>query len=220
MSIDGTRQIYLREVQNNPQPCHYLSLIRTSQESGREVCDIWYLFAYRPAMTQHLQNFTQEVMRGESPLSVGLRELIAAYTSYLNECEFCTKAHAAVAAELLGSEELVWAALRDPEQADLKDEEKALLRFVRQITKDLSGISEKDVQAVRDAGWSDEAIFYAITVCALFNLYNRWVGASGVHAISDEGHRFYGRSMALRGYDPKAREEYVTGFRSEGGGRS
>lgn len=100
--------IYLPGVANNPQPSHYLNLIRTSQSSGRETWNIWYLFAFRPQMTQHLARFTQEVMREPSPLSPGLRELIAAYTSYVNECEFCTKAHVAVAAELLGSEDLVW----------------------------------------------------------------------------------------------------------------
>jgi len=49
-------------------------------------------------MTQHLARFTQEVMRETSPLSPGLREFIAAYISYVKECEFCTKARVAVAA--------------------------------------------------------------------------------------------------------------------------
>jgi len=26
-------------------------------------------------------------------------------------------------------------------------------------------------------------------VCALFNFYNRWIDATGVHALSDEAHR-------------------------------
>ena len=49
---------------------------------------ILHLFAYRPAMTAHLTHFTREVMRGESPLSEGFRELIAAYTSAGNHCLF------------------------------------------------------------------------------------------------------------------------------------
>jgi AhpD family alkylhydroperoxidase len=53
-----------------------------------------------------------------------VRELIAAYTSYVNQCEFCNKAHVAVATELLGSEDLVWSALRNFEASFLKEEER------------------------------------------------------------------------------------------------
>ena len=63
------------------------------QSSGMEaqgvpVPQILYLFAYKPAMTEHLSRFTQELMRGPSPLSPGLRELIAAFTSSRNQCPF------------------------------------------------------------------------------------------------------------------------------------
>ena len=54
--------------------------------------------------------------------------------------------------------------------------------------------------SARAAGWSDEALYFAITVCALFNFYNRWVDASGVHALSDEAHRLGGKRSALHGY--------------------
>src|ERR1700685_283651 len=108
MSSLKQEPIYPAEVENHPQPGRYLDLIRTSQSSGRETWNIWYRFAFRSKMTAHLARFTQEVMRESSPLSSGLRQLFAAYTSYINECEFCTKAHVAVAAELLGSEDPAW----------------------------------------------------------------------------------------------------------------
>jgi uncharacterized peroxidase-related enzyme len=200
---------YLPDVENNPQPSRYLDLIQTCQSTGRETWNIWYLFAFRPEMTQHLAHFTQEVMREPSPLSPGLRELIAAYTSYVNDCEFCTRAHVAVAAELLGSEDLVWTALRNLEASSLREEEKALLRFVGKVTSNLKSIAEADVKTLRGFGWNDESIFYTITVCALFNFYNRWITASGVHAVSDEGHRSHGKVLAHKGYDPGLREAYL-----------
>jgi alkylhydroperoxidase family enzyme len=52
------------------------------------VPQIRYLFAYRPELTDHLASFTQELLRGPSPLSPGLRELIAAFTSSHNQCPF------------------------------------------------------------------------------------------------------------------------------------
>jgi uncharacterized peroxidase-related enzyme len=198
-SVD-MKPMFLPGVQDNPQPSPYLNLIRSAQDSGREYWQIWHLFAFRPEMTAHLAKFTHELMHAPAPISSGLRELIAAYTSYLNECEFCAKSHAAIAAELLGNEDFVWSVLRDPESSALPENEKALLRFVAKVTKDLPSITAADVERVREHGWADDAIFYALTVCAMFNFYNRWVTASGVHAVSHEGHRERAKVMAQNGY--------------------
>jgi uncharacterized peroxidase-related enzyme len=129
-----------------------------------------------------------------------MRELIAAWTSHLNECRFCTRAHAAAAAELLGSEELVRSVLSDLESSPLPEKDKAMLRFVAKITRDLPGFTAADVECVRAAGWDDEAFYFAITTCALFNFYNRWITASGVAEMSAEAHRQQGRHLALHGY--------------------
>ena len=66
----------------------YAGVIGALQNAGLPVPQIMFLFAYKPDRTQHLSHFTHEVMRGPSPLSPGLRELIAAYTSRLNHCPF------------------------------------------------------------------------------------------------------------------------------------
>ena len=36
----------------------------------------------------------------------------------------------------------------------------------------------------------------AVTVCALFNFYNRWIDAASVHVMSDEAHHQGGKRMA------------------------
>jgi alkylhydroperoxidase family enzyme len=80
--------MFLPGVEKYPQPGPYYELVRTMQQSGREYPQIWHLFAFRPEVTDHLARFTQEIMRGPAPISPGLRELIAAYTSYRNDCPF------------------------------------------------------------------------------------------------------------------------------------
>lgn len=80
--------MYLPGVEHNPQPCAYKGLIEQMREQGAEYPQIWHLFAYLPRATDHLARFTQEILRGPAPLSPGLRELIAAYTSQRNDCEF------------------------------------------------------------------------------------------------------------------------------------
>ena len=90
--------------------------------------------------------------------------------------------------------------LRNLETSQLDEKEKALFRFVTQVNHDSSLITADDIRPLHAAGWSDEAIYFAITVCALFNFYNRWIDATGVHALSDEAHREGGKRSALHGY--------------------
>jgi hypothetical protein len=71
---------------------------------------------------------------------------------------------------------------------------------VDKVNRDSPRITSEDMQPLYAVGWSDEAIYFAITVCALFNFYNRWIDATGVHALSDEGHREGGKRMARHGY--------------------
>jgi hypothetical protein len=78
--------------------------------------------------------------------------------------------------------------------------DKALFRFVDKVNHDSPRISAEDMKPLYAAGWQDDAIFLAITVCAMFNFYNRWIDASGVHALSDEAHRAGGKRTALHGY--------------------
>ena len=82
------KPMFLPEVERNPQPGPFADMIRMMQESGTEYPQIWHMFAYRPEATRHLERFTQEILRGPGPFGPGIRELIAAYTSYQNECPF------------------------------------------------------------------------------------------------------------------------------------
>jgi alkylhydroperoxidase family enzyme len=78
-----------------------------------------------------------------------------------------------------------------------------LFDFVRKINSRAYEIGEEDVAALRCAGHTEEAIYDAINVCCLFNFYNRWIDASGVHAMSEDEHRASGKRMRDRGYLPQ-----------------
>ena len=82
------KPMFLPDVEGNAPGSPYAALIRGMQESGVEYPQIWHMFAFLPKATDHLARFTQEIMRGPAPLSPGIRELIAAYTSYRNDCPF------------------------------------------------------------------------------------------------------------------------------------
>ncbi len=82
------KPMFLTGVEQKPQPGHYLDMIRMTQAAGQEYPQIWHMFAFKQDATNHLARFTQEMMREPAPLSPGLRELIAAYTSARNHCPF------------------------------------------------------------------------------------------------------------------------------------
>jgi alkylhydroperoxidase family enzyme len=86
------------------------------------------------------------------------------------------------------------------ESSGLDDRHKALFRFVDKVNHQSPTMTPADMERVRGAGWTDEALYFAITVCALFNFYNRWIDATGVHALSDEAHRQGGKRSAQGGY--------------------
>jgi len=80
--------MFLPDVENYAEPSPYLDSIRAMRAASPEYPQIWHMFAFRPQATNHLARFTQEILREPGPLSPGIRELIAAFTSARNDCPF------------------------------------------------------------------------------------------------------------------------------------
>lgn len=92
--------------------------------------------------------------------------------------------------------------LADLESSALPEKDKALFRLLRKVNADARAIARAEVEAVRAAGWSDEAIFDAITVCSLFNFYNRWCDATGARDMLPASFEMSGVRLATMGYAP------------------
>ena len=90
--------------------------------------------------------------------------------------------------------------LHDPETSRLDEKHKVLFRLIDRVNHDSPRMQTDDFTPARAAGWTDEDLYFAITVCALFNFYNRWIDATGVHALSDEAHKAGGKRRAGTGY--------------------
>src|SRR5262245_3307418 len=97
---------------------------------------------------------------------------------------------------------MVQAVLVDPATAPISDERKALFAFVEKMNHASTTITADDVRVVKAAGWTEEAVYDAITVCALFNFYNKWIDASGVSDMSPEAYAMSGKRLAVGGYVP------------------
>lgn len=97
------------------------------------------------------------------------------------------------------------AVLEDYRTAPIDEAEKVLLSLVERANDETGdvmceGVSQADVDRAREAGWSQEALYDALTVCALFNYYNSWVDAAGVHEMSEEEYAASARRLAKGGY--------------------
>jgi len=104
---------------------------------------------------------------------------------------------------LLGNRPLVTAVLQDYRTAPISDREKALFAFIEKVNRASSRIRKDDVEEVKAAGWSEEALYDAISVCALFNFYNTWIDATGVGDMPAAAYAASGERLATFGYVPR-----------------
>ena len=100
----------------------------------------------------------------------------------------------------MGDTDLVHAVLEDFRTAPISDAEKALFGFLDKVNRQSNTVTQADVDAVKAAGWTDEAVYDAVTVCALFNFYNVWIDATGVHDMPAAAYEASGERLATRGY--------------------
>lgn len=105
----------------------------------------------------------------------------------------------------MGDRELVQSVLNDVESAPLSEKDRSLYSFIKKMVADSTTIGQADVDRVRKAGWSDEALYDAITVCSLFQFYNNWVDATGVGDMPAMAYEMSGHRLATVGYDSNTR---------------
>ena len=100
----------------------------------------------------------------------------------------------------MGARALVQAVLDDYTTAPISEPERALFALIAKIVEDSTSIRHADLDAARAAGWSDEALYDAITVCSLFQYYNTWIDATGVSDMPAFAYEMSGKRLATMGY--------------------
>ncbi|MDX1483069.1 MAG: peroxidase-related enzyme [Alphaproteobacteria bacterium] len=132
---------------------------------------IWETF--NPEAQRGLSIFSRSFMRKEGMLSPADREMIAAFTSELNDSDYCFIGHSRAAVKLGADEAVFEPLLQDIETAPVREEMKPLLAFVRKLTLTPARVTQADVDAVFAAGWDEQSVHEAICVCARFSMMNR-----------------------------------------------
>ena len=191
--------MFLKEIETKPAEGMTKIAFRKLRDDGEAIPEILHLFRFKRRSTDHLVRFTEEVMRGPSPLSPGLRELIGAYFSKRNQCSFCSDAHAAAATEFL-EKKLVDEVLHDLESSRLDAQHKALFRYIGKLAENPARVTSSDVNRLKEAGWSEEAIYDALTVASVFRFYNTWNSGSGVQNMTSADYAHSGKVLRTMGY--------------------
>lgn len=164
-----------------------------------EDAGVRHALALNPEAGELLANYHQQILRGDSPLSVAERELIAAYVSALNNCKYCRGTHAATAQFFGVAENVVEDLIADEQLMSAPERLRPVLSFARKLTLHHDSITQADADAVYSAGWSERALHDLILVASMFNFMNRFVHGHGITA-GDQLMQERGRYLFELGY--------------------
>jgi uncharacterized peroxidase-related enzyme len=171
-------------------------------ELGREFPGILGPMTFRPETAGPLNELVNILLRGESTLTRGERELIATHVSWRNDCFFCQTIHGAVAAAQLDhDEELVRKVKTDWFHADVSEKLKALLNIAGKVQQGGKYVIESDIAAARAQGATDLEIHDTVLIAAVFCMCNRYVDGLGTWAPEDPAmYRHNAANIVEHGY--------------------
>lgn len=102
-------------------------------------------------------------------LDVKTREAISLTVSEVNGCNYCLAVHS-LAANMakMPADEIILARKGHASEPKLD----AAVHFARKVTQTRGQVSDTDVQAVRDAGYTDANLIEIVTLVAMYSLTN------------------------------------------------
>lgn len=142
------------------------------------------LFAF-PESESAMNSLARTVLTGPSSLSRAERQLIAAFVSTRNGCEFCRQVHATATRCLLGSRAALYDDLLINPAATAGPRLQSLLAIAETVRKDARPLDAAVAAAARAAGLDDPAIHDAVLVASMVSMFNRYVSGLGAGALAD-----------------------------------
>jgi uncharacterized peroxidase-related enzyme len=160
-----------------------------------------HILALNPAAGRALIEFHSAALRNDSALTARDKELIAAYVSGLNACQYCYGVHKETAKAFGVDESLIEALLQDFEHAPVDARLKPILDYARVLTLTPAKALQRQVDAVFAAGWTERDLHDAILTVCLFNFMNRLLDGHGAKG-SPELYADRGKALQQAGYAP------------------
>jgi uncharacterized peroxidase-related enzyme len=120
------------------------------------------------------------LMSPDLPLQRHQHEMIATMVSVTNRCHYWIESHAEFLRRVTLDEEMVQALKDDYQNAPISEQDRVMLDYVVQLTKDATRISPKDHERLRSVGFDDKGILQITLIASWFNYINRVADALGV----------------------------------------
>ena len=164
-------------------PAHYEGLV----ERPRAALPYFRLLARDPGILRartlaDLDIFTND----DGGLGRAERELAAAATSRLNGCVFCASVHARAAARFSGRRDDVQRLLDDGPDARIDETWDAVVSAATALTRTPVAFGAAEVERLRAAGLTDQAVFDLASAAAFFNWANRLMLSIGEPRVNPD----------------------------------
>ena len=151
------------------------------QEKSGFVPNVFLALARRPAEWRAFFAYHDALMlKEDSGLSKGDREMIVTTTSAANQCLYCVVAHGAILRihekkPLVADQVAV-----NHRKADITPRQRAMLDFAMKVCQRSHEIGEDDFAALHTHGFSDEDAWDIAAITAFFGLSNRMASFSNM----------------------------------------
>lgn len=151
------------------------ALYRRLAYADGSVDEAFKALSLNPALLAADAALYQATMYGTSPLSRADRELVAVIVSRANRCARCIQHHSARLEALLSSSDHAQLAplLNDGNLSTLPERDRLMVTFAEQLTREPASITGRDIEALRQGGFSDRAILDLCNLVSYFAYANR-----------------------------------------------
>jgi uncharacterized peroxidase-related enzyme len=151
------------------------------QEKAGFVPNVFLAFARRPAEWRAFFAYHDALMlKEDSGLTKGDREMIVTTTSAANQCLYCVVAHGAIL-RIYEKKPLVADQVAvNHRKADISPRQRAMLDFAMKVCLRSHEIEDADFEALHAHGFNDEDAWDIGAITAFFGLSNRMASFSGM----------------------------------------
>jgi uncharacterized peroxidase-related enzyme len=154
------------------------------------VDNIMLAHSLRPhTMEGHMALYKATLHHTANTIDRWFLEALGVYTSHLNGCAYCVEHHFVGMKRLLKNDRRAGEIRKAFEDGSIPSvfstKEIVTLEYAEALTKRPGSVSESDVTAMREAGWSDDQVLEINQVVAYFNYANRTVLGLGVRSDGD-----------------------------------
>ena len=147
--------------------------ILTVQEKSGFVPNVFLMLAHRPAEFRAFMAYHDTLMDKSEGISKAEREMIVVAVSSRNQCQYCVVAHGAILRIRAKNTLIADQIAANWRKADLSPKQKAMLEFALKVTDRANEVNDADHEALREAGFDDEAIWDIAAIAAFFGMSNR-----------------------------------------------